>query len=129
MVGDCGMCGPNGDGSCLDHCHRTGLARGWLCHSCNIGEAFASDEVGSRWHHWRRHAPMLAVGARYVHLPGVIPANDPRLLTEPMDDLLELADSIESARLEWVRQQRAAAGLPSAADVIGRALSRAEATS
>jgi hypothetical protein len=32
------LCEINGCGrpaTCLDHCHRTGRFRGWVCHSCN----------------------------------------------------------------------------------------------
>lgn len=48
----------------VDHCHRTGLLRGLLCRSCNLGEA-RSDAPRFEW--WRLHAPRLV--DRVVHGP------------------------------------------------------------
>ena len=33
----CDCCGRTDVKLRLDHCHKTGMFRGWLCHQCNIG--------------------------------------------------------------------------------------------
>jgi hypothetical protein len=43
LTGDCSICG-NFSRLCLDHCHRTGLARGLLCQKCNHGLGFFRDD-------------------------------------------------------------------------------------
>ena len=41
----CEVCGRrNGKGIALDHCHKTGLFRGWLCFSCNTILGHAGDD-------------------------------------------------------------------------------------
>jgi hypothetical protein len=43
----CEACGrpPNGMGALhLDHCHSTGVFRGWLCHSCNLSLGAVADD-------------------------------------------------------------------------------------
>src|ERR1019366_6138471 len=32
---------------CLDHCHKTGAFRGWICHPCNLNDVFAETEPPS----------------------------------------------------------------------------------
>lgn len=39
----CEGCGST-DKLCLDHCHITGLPRGWICHKCNTILGFANDD-------------------------------------------------------------------------------------
>ena len=44
----CENCGrpPNGNGGLhLDHDHKTGVFRGWLCYSCNIGLGYLGDSA------------------------------------------------------------------------------------
>lgn len=44
----CECCGrlPNGRGGLhLDHNHKTGHFRGWLCHSCNVGIGNLGDSI------------------------------------------------------------------------------------
>lgn len=51
QAGRCAWCGRNvGDVLWLDHCHMTGLVRGYLCRSCNRVEG--SGENGE-WDEWR----------------------------------------------------------------------------
>lgn len=32
----CELCGDTSGRICFDHCHKTGVFRGWVCYSCNI---------------------------------------------------------------------------------------------
>jgi hypothetical protein len=62
--GRCGVC-PTGYAECLDHDHVTGLARGYLCRSCNFGEcrSYSAADVFARW----RACPATAVlGLRFI---------------------------------------------------------------
>ena len=46
--GVCAICGENPESSrrlSIDHCHTSGVLRGILCHSCNVGLGFFSDDV------------------------------------------------------------------------------------
>ena len=51
----CGMCGNLGR-VYQDHCHYTGLCRGWLCPGCNTAEAYG---YGAVWDAWRVSAPHI----------------------------------------------------------------------
>ncbi len=53
----CEMCG-RARRLVLDHCHDTGLLRGWLCQSCNVMEGRSGDSLIFRF--WRERAPVLA---------------------------------------------------------------------
>ena len=51
QAGRCAACNRRaGDALVLDHCHFTGLCRGYLCRSCNTSEGWSSDEA---WEPWR----------------------------------------------------------------------------
>lgn len=39
----CNGC-PGSKGMHLDHCHVTGIFRGWLCHRCNVALGFVRDD-------------------------------------------------------------------------------------
>ncbi len=44
----CAICGVEFSDQCrpnLDHCHKTGRKRGWLCHYCNVLLANAKDDI------------------------------------------------------------------------------------
>jgi hypothetical protein len=60
--GRCGICGSL-RASKLDHDHRSGLVRGWLCRSCNLKEGHADGptDIFARW----RAVPSAA-------MPGVL---------------------------------------------------------
>ena len=83
----CAMCGEPEIGEVLqnDHCHYSGLWRGWLCRDCNLSEG-RSDAPRFEW--WRLHAPGLA--KREVHGPeGLLNGfTHAELDTMPMVDLL-----------------------------------------
>lgn len=57
----CGICGDPDPQLVRDHCHTTGLVRGMICMSCNIGEGFHDSP---RFVAWRPTAPMLEIGQR-----------------------------------------------------------------
>lgn len=42
----CEICGraPQGKALALDHCHKQGIFRGWLCTQCNLGLAMFKDD-------------------------------------------------------------------------------------
>ena len=44
----CAMCGIEGESLVLDHCHETGLVRGFLCNGCNMTEG----REGEDHHYW-----------------------------------------------------------------------------
>ena len=50
----CGACGDSRD-LVTDHCHDTGLVRGFLCRSCNTLEP----QGGPRWRRWRLRPPSV----------------------------------------------------------------------
>lgn len=56
--GLCGVCGQAWTRLLLDHDHQTGLIRGYLCESCNVGEGVG---WGGAWHDWR-----MAPSARLI---------------------------------------------------------------
>lgn len=62
----CPTCGQQrGKGLVEDHCHRTGLRRGYLCRSCNVLEA---SSAGDAWIGWRAgDNPCAALGEFEVY--------------------------------------------------------------
>lgn len=63
----CGICAYKDPRIVMDHDHRTGLIRGWLCRSCNLTEGHAhldEDSVYTRWRS-RSAATMLGIRRRY----------------------------------------------------------------
>lgn len=41
----CQCCGDKVHTFYFDHCHDTGIFRGWLCRSCNVGLGFLGDNI------------------------------------------------------------------------------------
>jgi hypothetical protein len=62
--GRCAICSRRSE--FLDHSHKTGLVRGWLCRSCNIGEGF-TDIPGGHFERYRMKNPasILGIEIRY----------------------------------------------------------------
>jgi hypothetical protein len=59
----CAIC-LHGEGEVVDHCHRTGLVRGYLCWSCNRREGRASYDP---FRAYRRRPPAVIVGWTYQY--------------------------------------------------------------
>ncbi len=41
--GECEICRRTFERLVLDHCHKTGRIRGWLCRNCNLGMGLLGD--------------------------------------------------------------------------------------
>ena len=42
--GECEIC-QSKERLCIDHCHKSGMVRGILCHDCNVGIGFLKDDT------------------------------------------------------------------------------------
>lgn len=63
--GMCAMCGRDGDKLVLDHCHETGLARGFLCSPCNIKESKSFEVI--EWDIYRKFPPAVLLGLKFYY--------------------------------------------------------------
>jgi hypothetical protein len=85
----CAICGEFGMGERLqnDHCHVTGIWRGYLCRSCNHSEGRSN---ASRFDWWMLYAPGIT-GERILHGPEGLFNGFTRdeLAHSPMADLLD----------------------------------------
>lgn len=63
--GMCAMCGRDGDRLVLDHCHETGLARGFLCSPCNLKESKSFDIA--EWNIYRKFPPAVLLGLKFYY--------------------------------------------------------------
>ena len=63
--GMCAMCGRDGDRLVLDHCHETGLARGFLCSPCNLKESKSFDVA--EWNIYRKFPPAVLLGLKFYY--------------------------------------------------------------
>lgn len=61
QAGRCGICGTTLGVDVEDHCHRTGLTRGFLCRGCNTREGLhrGGDDIFSRY---RGRPPTVILG-------------------------------------------------------------------
>lgn len=81
--GRCGVCG-NVKPLVLDHDHRTGLARGYLCTRCNNMEA-KSTKPRDEYACWRAKPATEILGLRFAYKNGKVPAAaDPSKPLKPM---------------------------------------------
>jgi hypothetical protein len=68
----CELCGgPPGNRASihLDHCHQTGVFRGWLCNSCNIGLGALGDDLDAILARLTRYRDKFASEA-WLAIPG-----------------------------------------------------------
>ena len=89
--GMCAMCGRDGDKLVLDHCHETGLARGFLCSPCNIKESTSFGVI--EWEIYRRFPPAVLLGLKFYY-------NDFGQSPYPVENLFDRAQ-IELGIEEW----------------------------
>jgi hypothetical protein len=62
----CAVCGRRSD--FLDHDHKTGLVRGWLCHSCNTAEGSPAYIPGDWFERYREKNPATILGIEIRYL-------------------------------------------------------------
>lgn len=61
----CAMCGRDGEKTVLDHCHETGLARGFLCSSCNTKELTQKNNI--EWKIYKAFPPAKLLGLHFYY--------------------------------------------------------------
>jgi hypothetical protein len=61
----CAMCGRDGEKTVLDHCHETGLARGFLCSSCNTKELTQGNNI--EWKIYKSFPPAKLLGLSFYY--------------------------------------------------------------
>ncbi len=67
----CEMCKKEqvGKALCLDHCHTTGIFRGWLCSSCNRGLGLLGDNIPVAIERLRKYQSIFEAEA-WLAIPG-----------------------------------------------------------
>lgn len=63
--GRCALCGGRNDGFVQDHCHNTGLTRGFLCHTCNLGMDKGSGDPADRAYELRPATVVIGMAPQY----------------------------------------------------------------
>lgn len=63
--GRCAMCGFKETDLVEDHCHVTGLVRGWLCRSCNVQEGVSDAPRFVRWRAGWNPCSLLGIEQEY----------------------------------------------------------------
>ncbi len=87
----CAMCGRDGEKLYLDHCHETGLARGFLCSSCNTKEQSQGNSI--EWRIYKDFPPTTLLGLAFYY-------NDFGQSPYPVDALFS-KDAISAGIEEW----------------------------
>ena len=67
-AGRCAICGTRRAWLFNDHCYRTGLVRGLLCHTCNVREGRSSSQVLRVLEMYRRRPPSIICRDLHMHL-------------------------------------------------------------
>ena len=69
----CEICGSEPSGRvtvlCLEHCHETGIFRGWVCERCNKGLAIFGDNLDAIIERLTRYRDMVEA-ERWLAIPG-----------------------------------------------------------
>lgn len=94
----CSVCGVHQDQTNgvmhLDHCHLTGVQRGWLCHSCNISEGKQENLVWDVWRVTAPHIPQRIIDyGPYIMNTYAKRLTDEESRTLPMPEAMRLACS------------------------------------
>lgn len=101
----------------LDHCHMTGLVRGYLCSSCNSAEGWGGDEI---WGGWRTgDNPANALGQYEIYRN--------HMGATPVSSQGEIHWYSHEERIAWftLAPERLAEGMPWPEDVPSLATSAA----
>lgn len=88
--GRCAMCGYDRRNLVLDHCHESGLARGFLCSPCNIAESKSYDST--KWDIYRAFNPCKMLKLNFYY-------NDFGSSPYPVENLLTKEQSEEGPKL------------------------------
>ncbi len=65
QAGCCAMCGNDKASMVLDHCHESGLARGFLCSPCNTKEGTSFNDV--EWEIYRKFPPTVLLDLKFYY--------------------------------------------------------------
>jgi hypothetical protein len=66
----CAICGARPTPLVLDHDHRTGLIRGYLCRSCNFSEGMRRGEPAGPYAKYRERSPATMMGISMTYTNG-----------------------------------------------------------
>jgi hypothetical protein len=96
----CAMCGETRR-TVLDHCHATGLVRGYLCRRCNAAETNSTAEHWQAWRAWDNPARALNSPVTYEEGWGFD--------ATPLHPGVPLSYADDTERRAWWAEQVAAA--------------------
>lgn len=91
--GRCALCGFRDRSLVEDHCHDTGLVRGYLCRSCNVTEG-KSDYNFEQWRGGVTVAAKFGIEEVYVNAFGQTPMNAPPGSPEREDVKRKIATAV-----------------------------------
>jgi len=96
----CAACGRVSQRLVTDHCHRTGLHRGDLCHGCNVSEGLSKGHSWSEyWHLYRIRPPSVICG-------DVRPWRGGRDPCDPLPWVVELLGPVPTTQAALVKYLR-----------------------